>query len=512
MPKTSSSIFATLKNIIRSKFTMSIVAALIVGVGGYFIFFNHSLTYQFVMVQKGSIAESVSLTGNTTPAQSVSLSFGSSGIVSHTYTSLGKQVNAGQVLAELNKNDLTAQLHQAQANVDQQQARLAGLKSGARPEDIALYTQKYADASSALTIAMNTAYLQTENAIRRYADTLFANGVLKVKTQSWDEERSIEMDRIIVGEKLSAWQKAVASITVSSDKAELSNARSVGKDAIVFITSFLNHLSTIVGNLSPSGSGMSQTDIDTDRLNSNTAAQTVSSVASAEQNAYAAWTAASQTLLSQESGSKPEDIAAQAAAVMSAQASVDSVTAKIENAEISAPISGIITQFDAKIGQLASPSAPLVSIMSNTGYEVDAGISETDIGKVQVGNIVSMTLDAFPNETFAGTVFYIAPSQTNTQSVISYQIKISFTKADPRLKSGLTANIDIQTKKKDSVLLLPQYAILQNDTGTFVETLAGKIVTTSPVTLGIQDQKGNVEILSGVTEGEQVINIGLKAQ
>jgi hypothetical protein len=62
------------------------------------------------------------------------------------------------------------------------------------------------------------------------------------------------------------------------------------------------------------------------------------------------------------------------------------------------------------------------------------------------------------------------------------------------------------------VLILPQYAILQNDTGTFVKTLVGTVATTSPVALGLQDQKGNVEILSGVTEGEQVINIGLKAQ
>jgi multidrug efflux pump subunit AcrA (membrane-fusion protein) len=125
---------------------------------------------------------------------------------------------------------------------------------------------------------------------------------------------------------------------------------------------------------------------------------------------------------------------------------------------------------------------------------------------------VTMTLDAFPNETFTGSVFYIAPAQTDTQGVISYTVKISFAKADPRLKSGLTANIDIETMKKDAVLVLPQYAILQNDSGTFVETLVGGVATTTPVSLGIQDQSGNVEVLSGVTEGEQVINIGLKTQ
>ena len=60
-------------------------------------------------------------------------------------------------------------------------------------------------------------------------------------------------------------------------------------------------------------------------------------------------------------------------------------------------------------------------------------------------------------------------------------------------------------------MTLPEYAILQNDQGTFVETLVNKKIVQNPVTLGIQDENGNVEVLSGVTEGEQVLNIGLKS-
>ncbi len=76
-----------------------------------------------------------------------------------------------------------------------------------------------------------------------------------------------------------------------------------------------------------------------------------------------------------------------------------------------------------------------------------------------------------------------------------------------------TADVDIETKHKDAVLILPQYAILQNDDGTFVETLdANNKIIQTKVVLGIQDEKGNVEVASGVTEGEQVLNIGLKAK
>jgi len=414
-------------------------------------------------------------------------------------------------------NDLIAGLHQAQAGVDQQQARLESLRSGARSEDIALYQQKYTDASSALIIAMHNSSLQVENAILRYADTLFTNGTaanptIAVTTQSWNEKRFIEMSRVIAGEKLNAWKSAIINISASSDYKAMNDVRAVGRETITFVSDFLNRLGIITGNLSTSGSGLSQTVIDTYRLTINTASQTANSGASAEQTAYAVWTSAHDTLISQESGSKPEDINAQIAVLESAKAGVESALAKIGNSRIVAPISGTITQFDAKVGQQASPGTPLVSIIGNGGFEIEAGVSETDVGKLTIGNKVTMTLDAFPNETFAGSVFYIAPAQTNIQGVISYQIKISFATPDPRIKSGLTANIDIRTKQKDSALILPQYAILQNDIGTFVETLLGNVTTTTPVTLGIQDQNGDVEILSGVTEGEQVINIGLKTQ
>lgn len=105
-------------NIIKNnKIKAVILVVLIVLVGGYFTLSHKKPAYQFITVEKGSITESVSLTGNTTPLQNVSLTFGSSGIVSHIYSALGKKVYSGQVLAEQNISDLIAQLHNAQAGL-----------------------------------------------------------------------------------------------------------------------------------------------------------------------------------------------------------------------------------------------------------------------------------------------------------------------------------------------------------------------------------------------------------
>ena len=318
---------------------------------------------------------------------------------------------------------------------------------------------------------------------------------------------TVVQERVALEPMLVAWNAQISSPSFGTG--DPITAATQAAEHLTQVRIFFNDVALALTKAQPSAS-LSTATIDDYKSSIATARTNVASALTTLTSAKTTLISAEGTLALAEAGSTPESIAVQRAQVAQAQAGVAGAEANLRGAMIIAPMSGIVTQQDAKLGQLASPGTPLVSIIGYGGFEVDAGVSETDVGKLTVGNIVTMTLDAFPNETFAGSVFYIAPAQTNTQGVISYQIKISFDKVDSRMKSGLTANIDIQTKHKDNVLVLPQYAILQNDSGTFVETLVGKIATTSPVMLGIQDQKGNVEILSGVTLGEQVLNIGLK--
>jgi len=470
-------------NIIKNnKIKTVIVAVLVILIGGYFFFYHKSPIYQFVTVQTGSITESVSLTGNTTPAQSVSLAFGSSGIVAHTYSSLGKQVHSGQVLAELNTSDLVAQLHSAQAGLI-----IAEQHASASKNNVAnVISQQNTLVETAYQNLLNSTpeAIPSDSSKDYTAPIISGNYIL-------GKEGTINLHYYNSSGGISFTASGLANGT-GMNNAIISEP--IG-DSGLYITSTSTYISTAdwVINIPNTKAVDYLTNYNTYELALLTRDK---AIADAEANVGT----------TDSSGVADAEIA-------QAKASVDSIIAKIQNAKIIAPISGTITQFDAKTGQLASSSTPLISIMSSGGYEVDAGVSETDVGKILVGNKVTMTLDAFPSEMFAGSVFYIAPAETNTGGVVSYQVKISFDKLDSRLKSGLTANINIQTKHKDNILILPQYAILQNDQGTFVETIDEKGKTKqSPVQLGITDQKGNVEVISGVIEGEQVLNIGLKVK
>jgi HlyD family secretion protein len=519
------------KKLWQSKTFKWILGFFVAGVVGIFLIIKHNsaTSYQFISVTQGPIIESVSLTGNTTPSQSVSLTFGSSGTISHTYSDLGQRVSSGQLLAELNTNDLLAQLHQAQANVDIQKAKLVSLQAGSRPEDIAASQaaldkskQDLANMYGSMQDASTDSYNKANDAVRTQLEQFFTGGETQNPKLTYFSSGSIssqaqgdaEAERYLASIALNKWQAQLSSSNTSNDSMQALLTNEVAY--LVTIRQLLSNVSiTLNDNNAPNLSvstlstykadlSIALNEVNLATTNLNTLSQNIASQGLTVSQLQA-------QLDLKKAGALPSDISAQEAQVEQAQASVSSANAKLQNAQIVSPISGTVTQFDAKVGQLASMNTPLVSIMSSGGYEVDAGVSEIDVGKISIGNKVTMTLDAFPNETLTGLVFYIAPAETNKGGVISYLTKISFDKLDARLKSGLTANIDIQTKFKDNVLILPEYAILQNDQGTFVETLVNNTVKQNSVVLGIQDEKGNVEVVSGVTAGEKVLNIGLKS-
>jgi HlyD family secretion protein len=523
MPKQAVSVWNRFWNMSRRAKIFIAVGVVVVLGGAYYIFMPRAPVYTFVPVTQGSITETVSLTGNTASVASVSLAFGNSGTIAHVYADVGSQVAAGQTLAELNTSDLAAQLAQAQANVDAQSATLAGLKAGAQPEDIAASQaalqkaqQDLANMYASISDAAIDAQSKANDAVRTQLNPFFSNAEsatpqLTFVTSNSQAGINAQSERFAASSALNAWQ------------AELSSAGSSPQAAQTLLADSLSYFSSIrmlLQNVSTALDGATSLDSATLAADKAAVADAQAEVNLATKNLNTiSQTIASQILLVsqtqaqlalKQAGSTPSAIAAQQAQVEQAQASVASVEAQLQNSRIVAPIAGTVTQFDAKVGQLASPSVPLVSVMGSGGFEVDAGVAETDIGKVALGNAVSMTLDAFPGDTFTGKVFYIAPAETITQGVVDYQVKIAFDTADPRMKSGLTANIDIATRHKDGVLILPQYAILENDSGTFVEIVQSGKVVQMPVTLGLQDQNGNVEIVSGVTAGEQVLNIGLK--
>jgi len=113
-------------------------------------------------------------------------------------------------------------------------------------------------------------------------------------------------------------------------------------------------------------------------------------------------------------------------------------------------------------------------------------------------------------KAFTGKVSYIEPAETIVDGVVNYKVRINFDKEDPRFKSGLTANLSIETLRKDNVLIASRDAFLDNGAGVVAKKIDHGKTTQVKVELGIRGENNLVEILSGLAENDQVINVGLK--
>jgi HlyD family secretion protein len=205
------------------------------------------------------------------------------------------------------------------------------------------------------------------------------------------------------------------------------------------------------------------------------------------------------------SGSRPEVVAAQRAQVATQEAALASLQAELSKRSIVAPADGVITDVAVKKGETARPGAPIVSMNAVGKFEIISNISEVDIAKIKVGQDVHVTLDAFPtSEKWTGKVERIDPAEKVVEGVIFYETRVLFDQDDPRLKSGMTANLDIDVGRKDGVLLVPLRALQQKPGRTFVQVLKDGKPVERDIVVGIENN-AHVEAISGISEGETVV-------
>lgn len=200
------------------------------------------------------------------------------------------------------------------------------------------------------------------------------------------------------------------------------------------------------------------------------------------------------------------DIKAQKAVIEQAKADIEVQKAKINEATLVAPMSGSIVAVNSEVGEIAKPETLIVSIISDESLQINVDVAETAIANVKTGQTVRITLDAFDNAIeWAGTVTEIDPAETIRGGAVYYKTTVSFDKKDPSIKSGMTANIWIKTAISENTLLIPASALQKNDNKNIVSVLQGKQVVEKEVITGLRNDAGMVEIISGLSQSEQLV-------
>ncbi len=188
------------------------------------------------------------------------------------------------------------------------------------------------------------------------------------------------------------------------------------------------------------------------------------------------------------------------ARVDQAKAGIANINVQAGYSRIVSPISGIIVKKFAESGAIASPGAPLLSIEDNSQYRLEAAVEESRSRSVRVGTRVGVHIDAVSEGDFMGTVAEVLPVADAASR--SYTVKIDLP-ANSALRSGLYGLARFPVAQKEATTV-PQTAIVQRGqlTGVFVVG-SGGTVQFRIVTVG-RTSEGVVEILSGVTEGDEI--------
>ena len=218
----------------------------------------------------------------------------------------------------------------------------------------------------------------------------------------------------------------------------------------------------------------------------------------------------------------------------SSKAALDKAERNLGYATITSPIDGVVIDKAVEEGQTVAAgfeTPRLFTIAADlTKMQVVADVDEADIGGVAVGQRVSFTVDAFPDDVFEGKVMQIrlgssssssssVTSSSTSESVVTYEVVISADNPDLKLKPRLTANINIYTEERSGVLGVPAKALRFTPVGPLMEkgsiindcdaaskvwTREGNVFSAHPVTTGLNDGV-NAEIISGIEEGTEVI-------
>ena len=458
------------------------ISILAIVLGGYFYFFRGKKTDpEFIVVKKGNIVQEVSVTGRVKPSKSTDLAFEKSGRIVSIFAKVGNFVYVGDVLARQDSSELLAQLSKAQAD-------LAAKKADLDKSRIVL-----ANYYSSIINILNDAHIKADDAVKKQAGSMFTDAESDTPKLNFSSTNSqavtdSQNGRLASKAELNTWRQELSALSAASSDVDLFLALIKSKAHLSIVSAFLISVTDALEK----ATGLTQSTLDsykagitTGRTNVNTALTNI-----ADQN--------------QSINSQKATIVSEEAAIRSYEASVQNIEAQIAKMILQSPIVGVVTKQDAKVGEIAAANTILISIIS-TQYEIEANVPEADIAGVKIGDPAKVTLDAYGSDIiFNAKVSMVDPAEKIIEGVATYKTTLQFVEKDDRIKSGMTANVDILKSKKSDVLIIPQRLISSRNGEKFVKVVENGGTKEVKIIMGLRGSDGNAEIIEGLKEGDHV--------
>lgn len=401
--------------------------------------------------QRGTIRASVSASGKIDPAGKVSLNFGTPGTVQDVLVNEGDTVKQGDVIAQLDTDNLELAVKQAEQALATQKLVYTQTISPTA-SDVAAAEAAIGSASSNLKqlgspdeIALQIARLQADS----------ANESKRQVQLQWDQIS----DKPFGGIQRDILQSQMAQAVMAAQIAELQydNVKRGGTDA----------------QKAAARAQVSQTQAQLQKLLGDDRTRALA-----------------------------------AAQVKQAELNLDAAKQRLKDAVLTSPIAGTISELNVKVGEQVGTGAlrPAAMVADLSSFHIDLGIDENSIGALKEEQPVVITIDALPDQQLTGRVDYLAPTATDTGGVVTYKVIIGLDKTDQPVRGGMSANADVITEVRDNVLVVPNWTIrIDRQTGkAYVYVQRGDKVEEIEIVTGLRNANES-EVVSGLNEGDVLV-------
>lgn len=472
----------------KNKWSAVSVAVILIIIFGFWLF-HRSNGVETVKIKEADLVRVVKISGKIIPEKKVNLSFEIAGTVAVVARKTGEKVSLGDILVKLESGATNAAVKKAEAELASARAELDKF------EGASIYENSVNSAKRSVNQAIRDAYTAASDSVQNKADQVFIDPLGSRPEISGlfdghnDLREYLRQTRVEINSMLADWRALVDSLDASSYTiAQLSDSKKYLAKTIEFIT----NVSQAV-NMFETTIYMTQSEINTYKANMLSARDNLNN---ASQGFIDVEKGFSQTLA---------EVPVQAAKVEAARAELDNLLYQLSKSTIYSPISGVISKQDAKIGQAVSAGSELVSVIS-ADYLIETYVPEVSIAGIKVGDRANVTLDAYgPREIWEATVSHIDPAETLRDGVSTYKVELSFKNPDERVRSGLTANVEIEILRKPSVKLIPERVVSRENNEPFIYLWHNQQSVKIPVSLGERDSHGNIELLTEISSEDRVI-------
>jgi|SRR6056297_143116 len=528
-----------------------------IGLGYKFFFSNNDSKFSVVEAKLDNLTEKVSVTGSVVPYQRVKIEPKVNEEVEQVGVQVSDQVQKGDLLIQLDSEDTRIQVRKAQSSVQSVEKEIELLKTQLKnaekdleqtKENTAQTIQKaqsslkegesnlkdvrdladkqleqaYEDGRTTANTSLltaQTALIELDDIVQDYFTTNDQIS-LKVRSKQKSAESTIEKAETLIkeGEMAESKTKTKEAILKLEDALkEIKETIRYTRDEAIQSPLYKNDVSstekttletqkgyveTAISNLITAKQAIESQEISS-RKSINTAQFQLNN---AQINLESANTQSEQKIT--QAKSRVEELEDQLELKKSTLTSVQSNLAQarknLNDTSIRAPISGIVTQVNIEIGESAKLGQVIAEIIPEEKYKIEADVSEVDMAELEKGDQVNVDFDAFQDKKFQGKVTKIYPSEIVKQGVIYYRVEVELNQYPEKVKSGLTANLEIITDKKDQTLVVPYVAVKKDDQGQYVQIIEdNQIKGKRRVEVGLEGET-MIEITKGLEEGEKV--------